>query len=133
MDLDNTFRFLTVKSVDGVETLFRVSKDSIRKIPVVEELPYPTESREGLTVLYDDGNGMSEYLCVRTADNSYTWISATALRNLIPWDEVEHITTGAEITDNYYLLIYGNQVEEDGGMIIINDPSIEVDSGMLIF
>ncbi len=57
----------------------------------------------------------------------------SVLENKIPWDEVEVITTNAEITDDLYLSISGNQVDLDNGMIVINDPSVEINSGMLTF
>ena len=132
MNVNNTSKILFIQDHDGIRTLRNTSKDSIRKIPVVTELPFPTESREGLTVLYDNGDGMADYVCVRTADGGYTWISATLLRYLIPWDAVEQITNYAEF-DGGTFAMYGNGIFEDGGTVIIDDDNIIVEAGTLTF
>lgn len=132
MDVNNTSKILFIQDYDGTRVLHNTSKDSIRKIPVVTELPLATESREGLTVLYDNGDGMADYVCVKTADGSYTWISATLLRYLIPWDAVEKITNHAYYEDGWFVM-EGNGIAFDGNNITIDDANVVVDDGIITF
>ena len=125
-------RVLSVKNVNGTRTLFKANRDDIRRVPSVQALPLATESREGLTVLYDDGEGECEYICVKTADGSYAWVSAMLIRRLIPWEAVEKITNSAYYEDGLFSM-EGNGITFDGDNITIDDGNVIVDGGILTF
>jgi len=125
-------RVLSVKNVNGTSTLFKANRDDIRRIPAVHALPLATESREGLTVLYDDGEGECEYICVKTADGSYAWVSSMLIRRLIPWEAVEKITNHAYYEDGW-IFMEGNGIAFDGNNITIDDGNVVVDDGIITF
>lgn len=68
-------KILALKDVNNVRTLYEVTKDDLRKIPVVNELPSPSKSKKGLVYLYDDGDGEKQYVCVQTGENEYGWVA----------------------------------------------------------
>jgi len=68
-------KILALKDVDNVRTLYEVTKNDLRKIPAVDELPSPSKSKRGLVYLYDDGEGEKQYVCVQTGADEYGWVA----------------------------------------------------------
>ncbi len=68
-------KLYAVKIVNDKKVLYEVSKDDVRKAPHVDSLPEPSSSKRGLIYLYDDGDGENGYICVKSGEDEYEWLS----------------------------------------------------------
>lgn len=68
-------KLYAVKIVNDKKVLYEVSKDDVRKAPHVDSLPEPSGSKRGLIYLYDNGEGENGYICVKSGEDEYEWLS----------------------------------------------------------
>lgn len=61
------------KDDEGIRRLVGVYPDDLRKAQEVDELPNPSKSKHGVTVMYNDGGGDKQYVCIQDDNGTYRW------------------------------------------------------------